>query len=335
MSLTRRQTLALATMGAALPWRAFAQAAAQSSALPFDQPKFLYGFPAGSAGDIACRRVAEKMAGTAYARNSALVENKPGAGGRIALDTLKSSPADGSVLALSPFSATAIYPHVYKKLSYDPVADIVPVSIAAIMHHGLAVGPVVPASVTDVKGFVAWAKANPDKANYGSPAAGSTPHFLGALLGLNQNVDMKHVPYRGSIPGITDVVGGQIAAMFTPAGDFLPNHRAGKLRLLGTSGKARLPFASDVPTFAEQGFGELTTEEWFGFYAPVKTPSSVLVAANAAINAALKDKSLIDGLAIVGLLAQGSTIDEMARSQRAEFERWGPLVKRIGFTAES
>ena len=331
MSLTRRQTLALAIGGAALPWRAFAQ----SSALPLDQPKFLYGFPAGSAGDIACRRVAEKMAGTAYARNSALVENKPGAGGRIALDALKSSPADGSVLALSPFSATAIYPHVYKKLSYDPVADIVPVSIAAIMHHGLAVGPVVPASVTDVKGFVAWAKANPDKANYGSPAAGSTPHFLGALLGLNQSVDLKHVPYRGSIPGITDVVGGQIAAMFTPAGDFLPNHRAGRLRLLGTSGRARLPFASEVPTFAEQGFGELTTEEWFGFYAPVKTPSSVLVAANAAINAALKDKSVIDGLAIVGLLAQGSTIDEMARSQRAELERWGPLVKRIGFTAES
>ena len=330
-SLTRRQTLALASLGAALPWRAFAQ----TSALPFDQPKFLYGFPAGSAGDIACRRVAEKVAGTAYAKNAALVENKPGAGGRIALDTLKSSPADGSVLALSPFSATAIYPHVYKKLGYDPVADLVPVSIAAIMHHGLAVGPVVPASVTDVKGFVAWAKANPDKANYGSPAAGSTPHFLGALLGLNQNVDLKHVPYRGSVPGITDVVGGQIAAMMTPAGDFLPNHRAGKLRLLGTSGKARLPFAPDVPTFAEQGFGELTTEEWFGFYAPVKTPSSVLVAANAAINAGLKDKGLIDGLAIVGLLAQGSTIDEMARSQRTEFERWGPLVKRIGFTADS
>ena len=337
MSLNRRQTLATlaatatAAAGAALPWRAFAQ----SLALPFDQPKFLYGFPAGSAGDIACRRVAEKVAGSAYARNSALVENKPGAGGRIAIDTLKSSAADGSVLVLTPFSCTSIYPHVYKKLSYDPVADIVPVSIAAVMHHGLAVGPLVPASVTDVKSFVAWAKANPDKANDGSPAAGSTPHFLGALLGLNQNVDLKHVPYRGSVPGITDVVGGQIAAMMTPAGDFLPNHRAGKLRLLGTSGKSRLPFAPDVATFAEQGFGELTTEEWFGFYAPAKTPSAVLVAANAAINAGLKDKSLIDGLAIVGLLAQGSSIDEMARSQRTEFERWGPLVKRIGFTAES
>src|SRR6187431_1714068 len=278
MPVTRRQSLLLVA-AAALPWHSRGQA--------FEQPRFLYGFPAGSAGDIACRRVAERVGGTPYAKSAAVVENKPGAGGRIALDGLKASAADGSVLALSPFSAVSIYPHVYKKLGYDPVADFAPVSIAAIMHHGLAVGPVVPASVTDVKGFVAWAKANPDKANYGSPAAGSTPHFLGALLGLSQNVDLKHVPYRGSVPGITDVVGGQIAAMFTPAGDFLPNHRSGKLRLLGTSGSSRLPFAADVATFAEQGFGELTTEEWFGFHAPAKIPAATLATANAAINAAL------------------------------------------------
>ena len=322
-----RRHLLLAAAAAGLPFAARAQG--------FEQPKFLYGFPAGSAGDIACRRVAERVGGSAYAKNAAIVENKPGAGGRIALDTLKGSPADGSVLALSPYSTVSIYPHVYKKLSYDPVQDFVPVSIAAIIHHGLAIGPMVPATVNDVKGFLAWAKANPDKANYGSPAAGSTPHFLGALLGLSQNVDLKHVPYRGSVPGITDVVGGQIAAMFTPAGDFLANHRAGKLRLIGTSGKTRLPFAPEVATFGEQGLGELTTEEWFGFYAPAKPPATIVAAANAAINAGLKDQGLIDGLAVVGLLAQGSTPDEMARSQRAEFERWGPLVKRIGFTADS
>ncbi len=327
MSLTRRQTLLLAAAAAALPMRARAQ--------QFEQPRILYGFPAGSSGDITARRVAEKMAGTAYAKNAAIVENKPGAGGRIALDGLRAAPSDGSVLALTPFSPISIYPHVYKKLSYDPVNDFVPVSIASIMHHGLAVGPAVPDSVKDVKGFMAWCKANPDKANYGSPAAGSTPHFLGALLGLSQGVDMKHIPYRGSIPGITDVVGGQLASMFTPAGDFLANHKAGKLRLLATSGKQRLPFATDVSTFAEQGFGELTTEEWFGFYAPAKTPAAVVASANAAINAALRDKSVIDGLAVVGLLAQGSTQDEMLKSQRAEFERWGPLVKRVGFTAES
>jgi tripartite-type tricarboxylate transporter receptor subunit TctC len=335
MPLTRRQSLAHATAAAAalLPWRsALAQA---QPAQPIEQPRFLCGFPAGGSADLTARRVAEKVAGTPYARNAALVENRTGAGGRIALDGLKAAPADGSVLCLTPYSCTAIYPHVYKKLSYDPVADFMPVSIAAVMHHGLAVGPLVPASVTDVKGFVAWAKANPNLANYGSPAAGSTPHFLGALLALSQNVDLKHVPYRGSVPGIADVVGGQIAAMFTPAGDFLANHRAGKLRLLATSGRQRLPFSSEVPTFAEQGLGELTTEEWFGFYAPARSPAAVVAAANAAINAALRDRSVVDGLAVVGLVAQGSTIDEMARSQRTETERWGPLVKRIGFTSES
>jgi tripartite-type tricarboxylate transporter receptor subunit TctC len=330
MHLTRRQTLSLAAAAAvpsAWPVAGYAQG--------IEQPKILYGFPPGSAGDICARRVAERMGGTAYAKNAPVVENRPGAGGRVALDGLKASPADGSVLAMTPFSALAIYPHVYKKLSYDPMADFIPVAIASYMHHGLAVGPMVPDSVKDVKGFLAWAKANPDKANYGSPGAGSTPHFLGALLGLNANVDLKHVPYRGSVPGVTDVMGGQIAAMVTPAGDFLSGHRAGKLRLIGTSGKARLPFSNDVATFAEQGFAELVIEEWFGFVAPARTPPALVSAAQAAIDAALKDKGVVDGLAQVGLIAQGSTAEAMGKSWRDENERWGPLVKRIGFTAES
>lgn len=300
-----------------------------------EQVKILYGFPPGSAGDTVARRVGEKLAGSAYTRAAGVVENKPGAGGRIALDLGKIAPADGSTLVLTPFSCMSIYPHIYSKLAYDPVRDFVPVSIAAIMHHGLAIGPMVPASVKTVKEFLAWAKANPNQASYGSPAAGSTPHFIGALLGMNNGVDMKHVPYRGSVPGVTDVVGGQLASMVTPSGDFIPNHRAGKLRLIATSGAARSPFTPDVATFAEQGFPELTTEEWFGFYAPARTPAATVAAANSAINAALKDKSVIDSLAIAGLQASGSTPEEMSRSQRAEFDRWGPLVKRIGFTAES
>lgn len=328
---TRRHFLghlgAAAALGSLSPLAAFAQG--------IEQVKILYGFPAGSSGDSVARRVGEKLAGSAYTRNAGVVENKPGAGGRIALESLRGAATDGSVLTLSPFSCTSIYPHIYSKLSYDPVKDFVPVSIAAIMHHGLAVGPLVPASVKTVKDFLAWAKANPGQANYGSPAAGSTPHFIGALLGINNGVDLKHVPYRGSVPGVTDVVGGQIAAMVTPSGDFIPNHKAGKLRLIATSGKARSPFSPEVATFAEQGFPELTTEEWFGFYAPAKTPAAVVAAANAAINAAIKEKAVIDSLAVVGLIAQGSTAAEMAASQHAEFDRWGPLVKKIGFTAES
>ena len=327
--ITRRQFVQ-ASMGAtALSLLGHAQAQ------PVDLPKFLYGFPPGSSGDIVARRIAERMAGTDYAKNQAIVENKAGAGGRIALDALKQAAPDGATLCLSPFSATSVYPHIYTRLSYDPVNDFVPVSIAALMFHGLAVGPLVPASVKSVKDYLAWAKANPKDANYGSPAAGSTPHFIGALLGLNNGVDLKHVPYRGSVPGVTDVVGGQIASMVTPSGDFIANHRAGKLRVLATSGSRRSPFLPDVPTFAEQGFPDLTVEEWFGFYAPARTPAAVVAAANAAINQALKDQSVIDALGIVGLIAQGSTPQAMAASQKQEFERWGPLVKKIGFTAES
>lgn len=328
---SRRQfhqaALSIAALGAIRPFDALAQA--------IDQIKIYYGFPAGSAGDGVARRVGEKLAGSAYSKNTAVVENKPGAGGRIALESLKGAPADGSALALSPWSALSIYPHIYAKLAYDPVRDFVPVSTAAIIHHGLAVGPLVPTSVKTVKDYLAWAKANPKDASYGSPAAGSTPHFIGALLGINNGVDLKHVPYRGSVPGVTDVVGGQLASMVTPSGDFLQYHRAGRLRLLATSGSERSPFSPDVATFAEQGFAELTTEEWFGFYAPAKTPANIVATANAAINAALKEKSVIDSLAITGLIAKGSTAEEQARSQRTEFERWGPLVKKIGFTAES
>jgi len=230
MTTTRRQFVqalgASAALGAFHPFAAHAQV---------DQVKVYFGFPAGSSGDTVARRVAEKWGGSAFSKNAGVVENKPGAGGRIALETLKGAPADGSVLAVAQVSALANYPHIYSKMNYTD-KDFAPVSIAAIMHHGLAVGPMVPASVKNVKDFLAWAKANPVLANYGSPAAGSTPHFIGALLGLNNGVDLKHVPYRGSIPGVTDVVGGQIASMVTPSGDFIPNHKAGKLRLIATSG---------------------------------------------------------------------------------------------------
>lgn len=317
-------------LGAAAALPGFAQA----QALPIDQVKIFFGFPAGSAGDITARRVAEKLAGSAYTRNAAVVENKPGAGGRLALDALKGTAPDGASLVMTPFSMLAIYPHVYKKLSYER-SDFVPVSMSAIMHHGLAVGPMVPASVKNVREFLAWCKANPTPANYGSPGAGSTPHFIGALLGLNTNTDLKHVPYRGSVPGVTDVVGGQIAAMVTPSGDFLQNHRAGKLRLIATSGATRNPYSPDVATFAEQGFPELTAEEWFAFFALAKTPPAVVAAASTAINAALRDPSVVEGLGVVGLIARGSTPEALGASLQTEFDRWGPLVKRIGFTADS
>ena len=328
---TRRQfiqaSVGSALLGALGTSPVFAQAV--------EQVKIFYGFPAGSAGDICARRVGDKFGGTSYAKNNGVVETKAGAGGRIALEALKMAPADGSALAMGPFSTVSLYPHIYSKLSYYPFKDFVTVGTASMIHHGLAVGPLVPATVKTVKDYLAWAKANPKDASYGSPAAGSTPHFIGALLGINNNIDLKHVPYRGSVPGVTDVVGGQIASMVTPHGDFVANHKAGKLRIIATSGKTRSPFVPEVATFAEQGFPELTVEEWFGFHAPTKTPANVVAAANAAINAAIKDRAVIDALTVVGLIPYGGSADDMARSQKAEFDRWGPLIKTIGFTAES
>ena len=300
-----------------------------------DQVKIVNGFPAGGTADTTSRRVGERLAGTQYTKNAAVVENKTGAGGRIAVETVKNAAPDGATLLLTPYSMMAVYPHIYRTLSYDPFKDFVPVVMGSMLTHGLAVGPLVPASVKTVKDYLAWAKANPKDASYGSPAAGSTPHFLGALMGLNNNVELKHVPYRGSVPGVADLIGGTLASMVTPHGDFLANHKAGKIRILATSGKARSPFVPEIPTFAEQGFPELTVEEWFGFFAPAKTPAGVIPNANAALNAALKEKSVIDSLAVSGLVPIGGTADAMAKDLKAQYDAWGPIVKRIGFTAES
>lgn len=312
---------------------AFAPFSAQAQQV-LEQVKIMYGFPAGSAGDSVARRVAEKLGGTAYCKNPGYVENRPGAGGRIAVETLKNSVTDGSVLALAPVSAFSVYPHIYSRLGYK-AEDAAPISIGAVMLHGLAVGPAVPAEVKTLKDFLAWAKANPEKASYGTPGAGTLPHLLGALLGLRAGVQLNHVPYRGTVPSITDLVGGQVAAAMNPSGDYLQYLKAGRVRVLALSGKKRSPYLPDVPTFAELGYPDVTAEEWFGFYAPSRVPAATLANANAAIAAALRDRSVIDSLALVGLVARGSTPQEMAADQKAEFERWGPLVKQIGFTAES
>ena len=328
---TRRQFVQTTAGSAALSLLGLQPAWAQA----LEQVKIINGFPVGGSADTTSRRIGEKIGPSAYTKNSAVVENKTGAAARIAVEAVKAAAPDGATLLLTPYSMMAIYPHIYKQLSYDPFKDVVPVCIATSLQHGLAVGPLVPASVKTVKDYLAWAKANPKDASYGSPAAGSTPHFLGALLGLNTGTELKHIPYRGSTPGVVDVMGGQIASMFTPHGDFLPQHKAGKLRILATSGKQRSPFVPDIPTFAEQGFPDLVVEEWFGFYAPAKTPTAIISAANAAINAALKDKGVIDSLAIQGLLPVGGTPEQMAQDQKAQFDHWGPIVKKIGFTAEA
>ena len=291
------------------------------------------GFPAGGTSDNLCRRVATRLTG-AYATN-AVVENKTGAGGQIAIQFIKTQPADGSVLLQSPTSMFSIYPHIFSKLPYDPVTDVTPASLACVFDFGFAVGPLVPASVKNINDFVAWAKVNPTQANFGSPAAGSTPHFVGALLGLKGNIELKHAAYRGTQPALQDMMGGQIAAVSGPVGDITQHLASGKVRILATSGAKRNRFVPDIPTFAEQGYKDLTHSEWFAFFLPPKTPAETLAKVNTALRTALASKDVIDGLATFGLESLSSTPAELAELLKKDTVKWAPIVKAIGFTADT
>jgi tripartite-type tricarboxylate transporter receptor subunit TctC len=327
MPINRRELMNL-TLGAA------------ASSLPLigqaqiiETTKILAGFAPGGTVDTLARRVATKLAGT-YAK-AAVVDNRPGAGGQIAISALKAAAPDGTTLLVTPMSMLGIYPHTYKKLPYDPVADLTPVSLGVVFDMGFAVGPLVPASVKTVPEFLEWCKANPKEANFGSPAPGSVPHFVGELIGRARNVDLRHVGFRGSQPAILDMLGGQIAAVSAPVGEFLPHLAGGKARILATSGAIRNKFAPSVTTLLEQGLKDMVFGEWFGFYLPSKVAPDVLQKANSAVRAALASTDVIEGLAAMGLEARSSSSADLAAMLKADGDKWGPIVKAIGFTAES
>jgi tripartite-type tricarboxylate transporter receptor subunit TctC len=325
--------------------RQFTQSAAAASvlgALPaslvhaqgiIDTLRIIVGFPPGGTTDAFARRMAEKLRGV-YATNVVL-DNKPGAGGQIGVTTLISAPADGTAMLFTPGSMITIYPHTYPKLQYKP-SDVLPISTGLYTAFGLGVGPAVPASVTDVKTLVAWLKANPNLANYGTPGAGSMPHMVGALLDKAAGLDMKQIAYRGSGPAIIELLGGQLPMFTSPIGDYLQHLPAGKIRLLAVTGKQRSKFAPNVPTYAEQGFPELTMEEWFGFFMPAKTPPAIAARMNEALKSLIPAKDVADFAAPLGLVPTASgSADEFARLVKADSELWGGYVKRVGFTAES
>jgi tripartite-type tricarboxylate transporter receptor subunit TctC len=328
MSLSRRTLIHTSAAGALL-----AMAPRLHAQTAFETVKIITGFPPGGTSDTICRRVAAKLA-PGYGK-SVVVENRTGAGGQIAIQGVRSMTPDGTTLLQTPMSMLGIYPHIYRKLSYDPVADLTPVTLGCTFDFGLAVGPAVPATVKSIGEFLAWCKANPGQANFGSPAAGSVPHFIGVLLGRSAGIDLKHVPYRGTQPAILEMVGGQLQAVSGPIGEFTQHVAAGKCRLLGATGTARSKFAPDTPTLVEQGLKDMAFSEWFGFYLPGKAAPDVVQRANAALRAALADKETVDGLALMGLEAKSSSPAELAAMLKADTERWGPIVKAIGFTAES
>jgi tripartite-type tricarboxylate transporter receptor subunit TctC len=292
--------------------------------------KVVIGFAPGGTIDITGRRVANKLA-PAFAK-ATIAENRTGVGGQIAVQAVKTSAPDGSMILLTPASPLGLHPFTYKQLPYDPVNDLLPVSGAAVFDYALAIGPLVPANVTTVPEFLAWAKANPDKATFGSAGAGSAANFIGSALGKAGNVELRHIPYRGSQPAILEMIGGRLAAVVGPTGEFMSQVKAGKARLIATSGPTRGKFTPDVASYAEQGFKDLAYLGWFGFYVPAQTPQDVVQRLNSAIRTALSAPDVVQSLATVYLEPYPTTPMQLAALLKTETDFWSGLVKTVGYT---
>lgn len=326
MSLTRRRFGALSTAAAA----AALLGPMPSRSQGLETARIFTGFPAGSTPDVLARKVGDRLT-RGYAR-AAIVENRLGAGGQLAVTAVKGLPADGSNILLTPMSMLGVYPYTYRKLPYDPVADLTPVSMGVSFDYGIGVGPGVPESVQTMADLMAWYKANPTRANMGSPATGSTLHFVTVMLGRAAGIELTHVGYKGSGPAIQDMLGGTLPALCTPLGSFLNQPR---LRVLATSGPQRSRFTPEVPTLAEQGFKDMVYREWYGFYLPAKASPEAVARLNTALREALAAPDIVKTLASFGMESAPSSPAQLAQALKESMERWGPVVRSIGFTADS
>ncbi|MEO7643162.1 MAG: tripartite tricarboxylate transporter substrate-binding protein, partial [Ramlibacter sp.] len=270
-----------------------------------DTARILVGFPPGGAPDLVSRRLAEQLNGKLA--KSVIVDNRPGAGGRIAADVARQAPADGLTLLMNPAGMLTINPHVYKRLNYDPFKDFAPISIAAVVDFGFGVGPAVPQDVKSIADFSAWAKSNLAKASYGSPAAGAPPHFVGDAVSRALGIHMTHIAYRGGSPALNDLMGGQLTSLVLTLGDMIQNARAGRLRLLASTGPARSRFSPQVPTFAEQKVHGLDHRDWFGVYIAGKPSPAVLARVGPLVRGALSSRDYILGLNSAGIEASSGT----------------------------
>ena len=289
------------------------------------------GFPAGGMGDHVARPLAERLRGK-YAAN-VLVDAKVGAGGRVAVDYVKRAAPDGLTILQIPSSPMTLYPNTYKKLAYDPLADFIPVTSTVTYSFVLTAGPGLPAEIRTVADFVKWAKANPKQASYGVPAAGSALHFVGMMLQKEAGVELTSVAYRGGAPLLADVLGGQIPVSINVLGEVMPHIKSGKLRGLAVASAQRSPFLPDIPTLTEQGYN-IAVQEWLGWFLPARTPMETVQRLNALVREGLQAPEYIAALAANGLQPVSQSPEEFARLVRSDFQRWTPIVKASGFSAE-
>lgn len=292
--------------------------------------RMLVGFPAGGSIDTVARVLAEKMKDEL--KQPVFIDNKPGAGGRLAAELLKNAAPDGSTIMITPLVVPVLAPMVFNKLNYAPATDFAPIGRVCNFQFGMAVNGNAP--IKNVNEFIAWLKAHPQQANFGSPAPGSLPHFFGVMMGREAQIEMVHVPYGGGAALQTALAGGQITSAIDVVLEHLEFHKAGKSRILATSGMQRSKVLPDVPTFREAGFPNLVGEGWFAMYAPARTPDATVSIINRALNKALASPEVIDRFSRLALEAAGGTPAELLKLHEADTQRWGPVVKASGFRAD-
>jgi tripartite-type tricarboxylate transporter receptor subunit TctC len=322
--ITKRQLLSLAGAGGLASIMTTAARAQLRSATS----RLMVGFGAGGAIDVVARMLVEEMKASSF-----IVENRPGAGGRLVLGAPKNGAADGSAMVLTPASMLVVFPHVYKALGYDSFNDFAPITRVCSFPFLITVGPKVPPSVTSLADFVKWCAADPKQATYGTAAAGSMLHFTGTILAKEGGFEFAHVPYGGP-NGIQDLIGGRIAATIYPVGTVLPYVQSGNIRALAITSAERSRQLPGVVTVREAGFPALEVEEWFGIVVPAKTPTETIKHLNAAICASVKSDRFTEALIKLAIAPAADTPEQFAQLIRSDFDRWGPVVRASRFSPE-
>ncbi|MDM0109981.1 tripartite tricarboxylate transporter substrate-binding protein [Variovorax sp. J22R24] len=331
--MPRRRVLIAAATAAAAAVCSFAALGQTASSAKQERLRILCTGPAGSVPDIIARSFGEALVGV-FAQQ-VVVDNRPGAAGQIAVQALKSAPADGSTWLLGQGAIASLYPTLYRKLGYDPARDLVPVSLAAEMNLGVAVGNAVPAEVTDTRMLVEWMRRHPGEANAASPGTGTLPHILEVMLFDQAGLDWRHVPYPGGPPAMAALLGGQVAVLVLPEGLLLPQLATDRLRMLGTSGLERSRFSPAVPTLAEQGHARSVMREWFAFFAPAGTPASVAEQASEAVGNVVARAGLARRFGDAAMVVAHSSPKELTAKVEDDRRAWGPLLVNAGIRGDA